>query len=56
VSRYFEERRELAERVPLGVVLPRHGVLVTGPDIYQALAMLELLETDAYCALMRDRV
>jgi L-fuculose-phosphate aldolase len=51
VSKYFEDRRELAERTPLGVVLPRHGVLVTGNDIYSALSMLELMETDAYCAI-----
>jgi L-fuculose-phosphate aldolase len=51
VSKYFEDRRELVERTPLGVVLPKHGVLVTGSDLYTALAMLELLETDAYCAI-----
>jgi L-fuculose-phosphate aldolase len=51
VSKYFEDRRELAERLPLGVILPRHGVLVTGNDIYSAMSMLELMETDAYCAI-----
>jgi L-fuculose-phosphate aldolase len=51
VSKYFEDRRGLAGRVPLGVVLPRHGVLVTGKDIYSAFSMLELIETDAYCAI-----
>jgi L-fuculose-phosphate aldolase len=54
VSKYFEDRRELAERVPLGVILPKHGVLVTGKDIYAALSMLELIETDAYCAICLD--
>jgi L-fuculose-phosphate aldolase len=56
VAKYFEDRRELAERVPLGVVLPRHGVLVSGKDIYSALSMLELIETDAYCAICRNLI
>jgi L-fuculose-phosphate aldolase len=56
VTRYFEERKELAESVPLGVILPRHGVLVSGKDIYSALSMLELIETDAYCAICRKLI
>ena len=52
VAKYYEERRELANRKPIGVILPLHGVVVTGPDIYEAYSMLERVECDAFCALM----
>ena len=53
VAKYYEERRELANRKPMGVILPLHGVVVTGPDVYGAYSMLERVECDAFCALMR---
>jgi L-fuculose-phosphate aldolase len=51
VAKYYEDRRELAEAKPIGVILPLHGVVVTGPDIYGAYSMLERIECDAYCTI-----
>ncbi|MDR2162458.1 MAG: class II aldolase/adducin family protein [Clostridiales Family XIII bacterium] len=51
VAQYYEDRRALAERKPIGVILPLHGVVVTGPDIYGAYSMLERIECDAYCTI-----
>ena len=49
---HFSARRLLLEDgLPLGCVVPKYGVVVTGKDIYKAFTMLELTETDAYCAL-----
>lgn len=56
VYKYYEERRELAERKPIGVILPLHGVVVTGPDIYMAYSMLERIECDAYCNITKGIV
>ena len=53
VLAYYEKRRSLTERLPLACVLPKHGVVITGKDLNNAFAMLELVETDAYCALNR---
>lgn len=52
VAAYYEERRELANSKPIGVILPLHGIVVTGPDIYEAYSMLERVECDAFCTLM----
>jgi len=52
VAKYYEERRDLANSKPIGVILPLHGVVVTGPDVYGAYSMLERIECDAFCALM----
>ena len=51
VLAYYEERRSLTETMPVGCVLPKHGVVVTGKNLNNAFTMLELIETDAYCAL-----
>ncbi len=53
VYRYFDERRELAERKPIGVILEKHGVVVSGPDIDMAYSMLERIEADAFCGIVR---
>lgn len=53
VHAYFAERRELAERKPIGMILPKHGVVVSGPDIYGAYSMLERIEADAFCVLAK---
>lgn len=53
VYRYFEEHRELAEKKPIGVILPLHGVVVSGPDIYLAYSMLERIECDAFCTITK---
>lgn len=49
VYQYFEDHRELAEKKPIGVILPLHGVVVSGPTIYNAYSMLERIECDAFC-------
>jgi L-fuculose-phosphate aldolase len=49
VQKYYEDRRELVARKPIGVILPLHGVVVSGPDIYGAYSMLERIECDAFC-------
>jgi len=51
VLAYYEKRRELTETMPVACVLPKHGVVVTGQSLNNAFAMLELIETDAYCAI-----
>ncbi len=56
VYRYFDERRELAEQKPLAVILPLHGVVVTGSDLYKAYSMLERIETDAFCTITRSLI
>ena len=53
VWNYFAERRELAERKPMGMIMPKHGVVVSGPDIFLAYSMLERIETDAFCMLAK---
>lgn len=50
---YFVQRRELAERKPLGMIMPKHGVVVSGQSIYTAYSMLERIETDAFCVLAK---
>lgn len=51
VYQYFDDRRELAVKKPIACIMPRHGVVVTGPSIYMAYSMLERIEGDAFCAL-----
>lgn len=56
VYQYFEDRRELAEKKPIGCIMPKHGVVVSGPSIYLAYSMLERIECDAFCNLMKGAV
>ncbi len=56
VYNYFEEHRELAEKKPIGVILPLHGVVVSGPDVYMAYSMLERIETDAFCTISKNLI
>jgi L-fuculose-phosphate aldolase len=56
IYNYFKERRELAERKPIGVIMPLHGVVVSGADIYKAYSMLERIEGDAYCATVQSQI
>lgn len=51
VYEHFESRREVAVRKPIACIMARHGVVVSGPDIYMAYSMLERIEGDAFCAL-----
>ena len=54
VYKYFEEHRDLAIKKPIGVIMPLHGVVVSGGDIYKAYSMLERIECDAYCATVQN--
>ena len=56
VYRYFEEHRAVAEKKPIGCILPLHGVVVSGPDIYMAYSMLERVECDAVCGLFKNNI
>jgi L-fuculose-phosphate aldolase len=56
VLKYFGDHRGAAESRPLGVILPLHGLVVTGPDLYSAYSMLELIECDAFCGLSKSLV
>lgn len=56
VYNYFEQHRELAEKKPIGVILPMHGVVVSGPNIYMAYSMLERIETDAFCTITKNMI
>jgi len=54
VLKYFEERREIIEEnnKPVGCIMPKHGIIVSGPTIYMAYSMVERIETDAYCNIV----
>lgn len=54
VHAYFDQRRELAERKPIGMILPKHGVVVSGPTLTGAYSMLERIEADAFCLLAKS--
>lgn len=56
IYNYFEEHRELAEKKPIGVILPMHGVVVSGPSIYLAYSMLERIECDAFCTIVKNTI
>ena len=51
VLEYYEGKRALLNELPAACVLPKHGVVVAGKSLNAAFAMLELIETDAYCVL-----
>ncbi len=53
---YFVQRRDLAESKPLGMIMPRHGVVVTGPTIFMAYSMLERIECDAFCGIAKNLI
>lgn len=56
VYQYFEDRHELAEKKPMGMIMPLHGVCVTGPNIYMAYSMLERIECDAFCTIFKNNI
>lgn len=56
VFEYFDARRELAERKPIGVIQEKHGVVVSGPDLFMAYSMLERIEADAFCGICRTLI
>lgn len=56
IYQYFETMRERANSMPLGVIMPMHGVLCTGSDLNTAYCMLERLETDAMCGIFKNLI
>lgn len=56
IYNYFESKRALAVKKPLGVIMPMHGMVVSGPDIYKAYSMLERIECDAYCVTVQNSI
>ena len=56
VYEYFDARRELAERKPIAVIQEKHGVVVSGPDLFMAYSMLERIEADAFCGLAKSLI
>ena len=56
VYQYFEDHRELATKKPIGMIMPKHGVVVSGADIYHAYSMLERIECDAFCAITKTLI
>lgn len=56
IYNYFEDHRELAVKKPIGVIMPLHGVVVSGSDIYSAYSMLERIETDAFCTISKNLI
>jgi L-fuculose-phosphate aldolase len=54
VYEYFHERRELAERMGIGCILPMHGVVVSGNSLMSAFSCLERMETDAVCNIFKN--
>lgn len=54
VYKYFEERRELAEKIGIGCIMPFHGVVVSGNSLMSAFSCLERMETDAICNIFKN--
>ncbi len=54
VYKYFEERRELAEKIGIGCIMPLHGVVVSGNSLLSAFSCLERMETDAICNIFKN--
>lgn len=56
VHKYFEQHRELAEKIGIGCIMPMHGVVVSGNSLMAAFSCLERMETDAVCNLFKNMV
>ncbi|MCR2024569.1 MULTISPECIES: class II aldolase/adducin family protein [Anaerotruncus] len=56
IYKYFDGMRDKSEQMPLGVVIPLHGVLCTGSNLTTAYCMLERLETDAMCGIFKNLI
>jgi L-fuculose-phosphate aldolase len=54
VYKYFDERRELAEKIGIGCIMPMHGVVVSGDSLMSAFSCLERMETDAVCNIFKS--
>ena len=56
VYQYFVDMMPKTNEMPLGVILPLHGVLCTGSNLNTAYCMLERLETDAMCGIFKNLI
>jgi len=56
VYQYWVEHRELAEKYPIGAIMPLHGVMVSGSDLHMAYSMLERIEQDAICGIFKNMI
>jgi L-fuculose-phosphate aldolase len=56
IYNYFEKHRKLAVQKPIGVIMAKHGVVVSGGNIYKAYSMLERIEADAYCITVQNQI
>ncbi len=54
VYKYFDEHRELAEKIGIGCIMPMHGVVVSGAGLMSAFSCLERMETDAICNIFKN--
>ena len=54
VYKYFDEHRELAEKIGIGCIMPKHGVIVSGDGLMSAFSCLERMETDAICNIFKN--
>jgi L-fuculose-phosphate aldolase len=54
VYKYFDEHRELAEKIGIGCIMPMHGVVVSGDSLMSAFSCLERMETDAICNIFKN--
>jgi L-fuculose-phosphate aldolase len=54
VYKYFDEHREMAEKIGIGCIMPRHGVVVSGDSLMSAYSCLERMETDAICNIFKN--
>jgi L-fuculose-phosphate aldolase len=56
VYEYFDDHRSLAERIGIGCIIPKHGVVVSGDNLMSAFTCLECMETDAICNIFKSFV
>ena len=56
IYKYWDARRELAETYPIGAIMPYHGVVVSGSDLFMAYSMLERIEQDAMCGIFKNNI
>lgn len=56
VYKYFDDRRDLAEKIGIGCIMPLHGVVVSGDSLMSAFSCLERMETDAICNLFKNMI
>ena len=56
IYQYFEDHRVIAEKKPIACIMPMHGVVVSGDNIYMAYSMLERIESDAFCGIFKSLI